>query len=166
MVVMRRIIYRTHTWLGIIVALPMFAWASSGLLYAWPRTVEGGKVEAIDTSKIRITPAEAMARANGFARRQLPTTALTLLMHDGRAVYQAVGGLGADSLLIDAETGDVNPSSPPSALTSYFRQAHFYYFTGTWQVPLLIIFAALACASAVSGIYLNLTLWLKRPVSR
>jgi len=144
----------------------MLAWASSGLLYAWPQTIEGGKVEKVDTSKIRITPAGAMARANEFAGKQLPTTALTLLMHDGRAVYQAVGGLGADSLSIDAETGAVYPSSPPGALTNYFRQAHFYYFTGSWQVPLMIIFAALACASAVSGIYLNLSLWLRRPVSR
>jgi len=47
-------------------------------------------------------------------------------------------------------------------LTRYFRQAHFYFFAGGRQVPLPIIFSALACSSALSGIYLNLTLWLKR----
>jgi uncharacterized iron-regulated membrane protein len=158
----RNFIYRAHTWLGIIVAIPVLAWASSGLLYAWPSAVEGGKVESILASRVRITPAEAMMRASEFAGRQLPTTALTLLMRDGRPVYQAIGGMGADSLLIDAETGAVVKTPPPRALTRYFRQAHFYYFAGSWQVPLMIGLAALACLSALSGIYLNLALWLRR----
>lgn len=159
---MRKLIYRIHTWLGIIVAIPVLAWASSGLLYAWPNAVEGGKIETIQASRVRVTPGEAMARASEFAARQLPITAMTLLMRDGRPVYQAIGGMGADSLLIDGETGAVMKTPPPSALTRYFRQAHFYYFAGTWQVPWLIGFAMLACVSALSGIYLNLTLWLKR----
>lgn len=159
---MRRFIYRTHTWLGLIVALPVLAWASSGLLYAWPSAVEGGKIEKIDAAKVRVTPAEAMVQANKFAGKQLPTTALTLLTRDGHPVYQAVGGMGADSLLIDAETGTVIKTPPPSALTRYFRQAHFYYFAGSWQVPLLILFATLASLSALSGIYLNLALWRRR----
>jgi uncharacterized iron-regulated membrane protein len=159
---MRRLIYRTHSWLGLIVAVPVLAWASSGLLYAWPSAVEGGKVEKIDAAKVLITPAGALARANQFAAKQLPTTALTLMMRDGRPVYQAVGGLGTDSLLIDAESGAVLKTPPPGTLTRYFRQAHFYYFAGTWQVPLMIVFATLACLSALSGIYLNLALWVKR----
>ena len=159
---MRTLVYRAHTWLGMIVAVPVLAWASSGLLYAWPNAVEGGKIEKIDAARILITPADAIARANQFAGKQLPTTALTLLMRDGRPVYQAVGGMGADSLLIDAETGAVIKTPPPRSLTRYFRQAHFYFFAGGWQVTLLIIFSALACLSALSGIYLNLTLWLRR----
>jgi len=131
-------------------------------LYAWPSAVEGGKVEKIDAAKVLITPAGALARANQFAAKQLPTTALTLMMRDGRPVYQAVGGLGTDSLLIDAESGAVLKTPPPGTLTRYFRQAHFYYFAGTWQVPLMIVFATLACLSALSGIYLNLALWVKR----
>ncbi len=159
---MRRFIYRTHTWLGLIVAVPVLAWASSGLLYTWPNAVEGGKVERINASKVLVTPAEAMARANRFAGKQLPTTALTLLMRDGRPVYQAVGGMGADSLLIDAESGAVIKTPSPGPLTRYFRQAHFYFFAGAWQVTLLMVFSLLACLSALSGIYLNLALWLKR----
>jgi uncharacterized iron-regulated membrane protein len=159
---MRTLVYRAHTWLGMIVAVPVLAWASSGLLYAWPNAVEGGKIEKIDAARILITPADAIARANQFAGKQLPTTALTLLMRDGRPVYQAVGGMGADSLLIDAETGAVIKTPPPRSLTRYFRQAHFYFFAGGWQVSLLIIFSALACLSALSGIYLNLMLWLRR----
>ena len=159
---MRRLVYRTHTWLGIIVAVPVLAWASSGLLYAWPNAVEGGKIESIQSARVRITPAEAMVRANSFAGKQLPTTALTLLMREGRPIYQAIGGMGADSLLIDAETGAVVKTPPPRALTRYFRQAHFYFFAGSWQVPMLIALAALACLSAFSGIYLNLALWLRR----
>ena len=156
---MRKFIYRTHTWLGLIVAIPVLAWASSGLLYAWPNAVEGGKIENIDATRVHIPPSEAMAKANEFAGRKLPTTALTLLMRDGKPVYQAIGGMGADSLLIDAATGTVIKTPPPGALTRYFRQAHFYFFAGSWQVTLLILFAALACASALSGLYLNLTMW-------
>ncbi|HET6646278.1 MAG TPA: PepSY-associated TM helix domain-containing protein, partial [Pyrinomonadaceae bacterium] len=155
---MRSVVYRIHTWLGIIVAIPVLAWASSGLLYAWPNTIEGGSVASIDAVKVSVTPGDAMARANEFAGRQLPITALTLLMRDGKPVYQAIGGMGADSLLIDAASGVVTKTPPPGTLTRYFRQAHFYFFAGSWQVPLLILFSALACASAISGIYLNLRL--------
>jgi uncharacterized iron-regulated membrane protein len=156
---MRAFIYRAHIWLGLIVAIPVLAWASSGLLYAWPSAVEGGKIESIVAARVQITPVEAMRRADAFAGRKLPTTALTLLMRDGRPVYQAVGGMGADSLLIDAETGEVVKTPPPGVLTRYFRQAHFYFFAGSWQVPLLIALSALACASALSGICLNVVLW-------
>ena len=99
---------------------------------------------------------------NEFAGRQLSITAVTLLVRQGRPVYQAIGGMGADSLLIDAETGVVIKTPPPGVLTRYFRQAHFYFFAGTWQVPLLIGFSALAFVSALSGIYLKLTLWLRK----
>jgi uncharacterized iron-regulated membrane protein len=163
---MRRLVYNVHIWLGIIVAVPVLAWASSGLLYAWPNAVEGGKIESIRAAAVHITPAEAMSRANEFAGKQLPTTALTLLMRNGRPVYQAIGGMGADSLLIDAETGAVVKTPPPGALTLYFRQAHFYFFAGTWQVSLLVALSALACISALSGIYLNLKLWLRKRPAR
>ncbi len=163
---MRSLIYRTHLWLGVIVALPVLAWATSGLLYAWPRAVEGGRIETIDAARVFISAPEAIEHANEFAKRRLPITALTLLMRDGRPVYQAIGGMGADSLLIDAETGTVMQTPPPGILTRYFRQAHFYFFAGSWQVPLLILMSALASLSALSGIYLNLTLWRRRLVKR
>lgn len=159
---MRAIIYRIHIWLGLIVAFPVFAWASSGLLYAWPNAVEGGEIEIIQPTQVQLTPIEALRRADQFAERKLPTTALTLLMREGRPVYQAIGGMGADSLLIDAETGAVIKSPPPAVLTRYFRQAHFYFFAGSWQVPLLIALSGLAGLSALSGIYLNVVLWRAR----
>ncbi|MEP6637081.1 MAG: PepSY-associated TM helix domain-containing protein [Acidobacteriota bacterium] len=163
---MRSFVYRLHTWLGLIVAVPVLAWASSGLLYAWPNTIEGGKIENIQPSQVAITPAEAMLRADEFAGRELPTTALTLMMRDGKPVYQAVGGMGVDSLLIDAGTGAVIMTPPPGVLTRYFRQAHFYFFAGSWQGTLLILFSALACVSALSGIYLNLKLWFRKSARR
>src|SRR5437870_3925265 len=163
---MRSFIYRAHIWLGLVVAIPVFAWASSGLLYAWPNAVEGGKIESIDATRVRVQPSEALAKASEFAGRKLPTTALTLLMRDGRPVYQAIGGLGADSLLIDAENGSVVKTPAPGTLTRYFRQAHFYFFAGSWQVTLLILFSALACLSAVSGLYLSLTLWFGKLLRR
>ena len=160
--VMRSLIYKLHIWLGLIVAVPVLAWASSGLLYAWPNAVEGGKIERIDATRVRVSPSEALTKASEFAGRKLPTTALTLLMREGRPVYQAIGGMGADSLLIDAETGAVVKTPPPGVLTRYFRQAHFYFFAGSWQVPLLIAVAALAGISALSGLYLNLSMWFGR----
>jgi uncharacterized iron-regulated membrane protein len=159
---MRSVIYRMHIWLGLLVAIPVLAWSSSGLLYAWPNAVEGGTIESIAPERLRVTPAQALQRSNEFAGRKLPTTALTLLMREGRPVYQAIGGMGADSLLIDAETGQVIRTPPPGVLTSYFRQAHFYFFAGSWQVPLLLAVSGLAFLSAFSGMYLNITLWLTK----
>ncbi|HEX8633336.1 MAG TPA: PepSY domain-containing protein [Pyrinomonadaceae bacterium] len=160
---MQSFIHRAHMWLGLFVAVPVLAWATSGLLYAWPNAVEGGEVEAIDAGRVRVTANEALERANAFAGRRLPVTALTLLVREGRPVYQAVGGMGADSLLIDAATGAVARTPPPGALTRYFRQAHFYFFAGTWQTPLLLLLSALATLSALSGIYLNWQWWRARP---
>ncbi len=159
---MRSFIHRAHLWLGLIVAVPVLAWTTSGLLYAWPNAVEGGEVAAIDAGRVRVSAQDALERANAFAGRPLPTTALTLLMREGHPVYQAVGGMGADSLLIDAETGTVTTAPPPSTLTRYFRQAHFYFFAGRWQVPLLVLLSALATLSALSGIYLNWHWWWRR----
>ncbi|MBX5478851.1 MAG: PepSY domain-containing protein [Pyrinomonas methylaliphatogenes] len=155
----RRFVRALHVWVGLITALPILAWASSGLLYAWPGAIEGGRVELIDAARIRLTPNEALDRANSFAGRKLPITALTLLVREGRPTYQAIGGMGADSLLIDAETGEVRPTPPPDLLTRYFRQAHFYFFAGRWQIPLLISLSLLSCLSALTGIYLRLALW-------
>ncbi len=70
--------------------------------------------------------------------------------------------MGADSLLVDAETGAVERTPPPGMLTRFFRQAHFYYFAGAWQIPLLVAVSALAALSALSGIYLNVNWWRRR----
>lgn len=156
---MRRFIYQAHLIIGLAVSIPVLAWALSGFLYALPNTVEGGTVEAIDPARIKVAPDQAMTKANELAGRQLPTTALTLLMRDGRPQYQAIGGLGADSIFIDAETGEASHSKPPGWKTRFFREAHFYYFAGSWQVALLLVFSGLAALSALTGIYLNIRYW-------
>jgi uncharacterized iron-regulated membrane protein len=156
---MRRFIYQIHLWLGLLVSIPVLAWALSGFLYALPNTVEGGKVDTIDQSRVKIQPNEAIQKAHEFAGKTLPTTALTLLMRKGKPYYQAVGGMGMDSILVDAETGEVLITPQPGMATRFFRQAHFYYFAGSWQVTLLIIFSLLACLSALTGIYLNIAYW-------
>lgn len=159
---MRRFIYQLHLWLGLFVSIPVLAWALSGFLYALPNRVEGGKVDVIDQSRVKIMPVEAIQKAHDFAGKTLPTTALTLLMRGGKPYYQAVGGMGMDSILVDAETGEVLITPEPNLATRFFRQAHFYYFAGAWQTWLLIIFSLLACLSAATGIYLNLAYWLRR----
>jgi len=159
---MKRLIYQLHLILGIFVSIPVLAWALSGFLYALPNTVEGGTIEKIDAARVKITPPEAISSANSLAGKTLPTTALTLLMKDGRPQYQSVGGLGADSIFIDAETGDATFSKPPTWKTRFFREAHFYFFAGEWQVWLLLLFSALSALSAGTGIYLNITYWSGR----
>lgn len=159
---MRKLVYRLHLWLGLLVSIPVLAWAASGFLYALPNAVEGGAVETIDPSRVRIAPADAMLRADKLAGRQLPITALTLLMKDGRPQYQAVGGLGADSIFIDAETGEARMAPPPGWKTRFFREAHFYFFAGSWQIALLLVFSFLAALLALSGIYLNISYWIRK----
>lgn len=159
---MKKFIYQLHLFLGLFVSIPLLAWALSGFLYALPNMVEGGSVEKIDSARVKISPAEAIVNANKLAGKTLPTTALTLLMKDGRPQYQSVGGLGADSIFIDAETGDARMSAPPNLKTRFFREAHFYYFAGSWQVTLLLVFSALAALSAITGIYLNCVYWLRK----
>jgi len=158
---MKQFVYKLHLILGIFVSLPVLAWALSGFLYALPNTVDGGAVENIDSARVKVTPLEAIETANALAGKTLPTTALTLLMKDGRPKYQAVGGLGADSIFIDAETGEANFSQPPTWETRFFRQAHFYFFAGSWQSALLILFSGLASLSAATGIYLNISYWTR-----
>src|SRR5688572_10040945 len=123
---MKKIIYQLHLLLGVLVSVPVLAWAVSGFLYAMPNMVEGGTVERIDPVRVRVTPPEAMAKANELAGKTLPTTALTLLMKDGQPQYQAIGGLGADSIFIDADTGETQFAEPPTAKTRFFRETHFY----------------------------------------
>ena len=158
---MRELLHKVHIWLGIAVSIPVLAWAVSGFLYALPNAVEGGTVEVIDSARVKIGPAEALGKANAFAGRELPITALTLLTRNGSPHYQAIGGMGADSILINAETGAVLKTPPPGAATIFFRQAHFYFFAGSWQVTLLILFSCLAALSAMTGIYLNIAYWLR-----
>jgi uncharacterized iron-regulated membrane protein len=160
--VMRKLIYQLHLILGVLVSIPVLAWAISGFLYALPNMVEGGAVEKIDAARVKVAPAEAMLKANDLASKRLPTTALTLLMKDGRPQYQSIGGLGADSIFIDAETGEARMSATPSLKTRFFREAHFYYFTGSWQVTFLLLFSGLAALSALTGIYLNIIYWSRK----
>jgi len=159
---MKKLIYQTHLILGLFVSIPVLAWALSGFMYALPNTVEGGMVEKIDAARVRVSPPEAIAKANELAGKTLPTTALTLLMKDGRPQYQSIGGLGAESIFIDAETGEARMSEPPTWKTRFFREAHFYFFAGNWQVTLLLGFSLLACLSALTGIYLNIAYWSRK----
>lgn len=163
---MRSFIYKLHLLLGLAAAVPLLGWAASGFLYSIPNAVEGGVVEKIAAERVRVSPAEAIESANRLAGRELPTTALTLLMKDGRPRYQSIGGLGADSIFIDAETGIAEFSKPPTARTRFFREAHFYFFAGRWQVPLLLVLSAIATLSVLTGIYLNVVYWGGRLLGR
>lgn len=163
---MRAFIYKLHLLLGLAAAIPLLGWAASGFLYSLPNVVEGGVVENIAAERVRVSPADAMASANQLAGRELSTTALTLLMKDGRPQYHSIGGLGADSIFIDAETGVAEFSKPPTARTRFFREAHFYFFAGRWQVPMLLVLSGIATLSVLTGIYLNVVYWSGRLLGR
>lgn len=154
---MKNLIYRVHIWTGLIVSVPVFAWALSGFLNALPNNVEGGTVDVIDISRVRVPPDIALSSANRLAGRKLPVTALTLLMRNGRPYYQAVGGLGADSILIDAESGKAVATPKPNLATRFFVQAHFYSFAGSWQIYILLLLSAVACVSSSTGLYLGIS---------
>lgn len=150
-----RCLLRLHLVLGLAVSVPLFFWSLSGLVYALPGAVEsGGAYAAIEPARLRISPGDALARANQFAGRALPITALTLAQKDGQLAWEAVGGLGMDSISVDAKSGKATLTAPPSAATRFFRQAHFFSFAGSAQVPLLALFAALSCCSVLSGLAL------------
>jgi uncharacterized iron-regulated membrane protein len=159
---MKKFIYQAHLILGMLVSIPVLAWALSGFIYTLPNAVEDSTIEKIDGTRVKVEPVDAISKANELARKQLPTTALTLLMKDGRPQYQSIGGLGADSIFIDAETGTASFSTPPTWKTRFFREAHFYFFAGSWQITLLTIFSLLAALSAITGIYLNISYWSRR----
>jgi uncharacterized iron-regulated membrane protein len=146
---------RLHLALGLAVSVPLFFWALSGLVYTVSSSEDGGGAyAAIEPSRVRLGPAEALRRASDFAGHALPITALTLQQRDGRATYEAIGGLGMDSVTVDAESGKASLTAPPRPRTRFFRQAHFFYFAGRLQIPLLAAFAALSCASVLSGLLL------------
>lgn len=151
--------YKLHIILGTIVSIPLLAWSFSGFLYVLPGSAANGEVQKIDSARVRILPFEAIKKANELAGRDLPITALTLLMKEGKPYYQAIGGLGADSIFINAETGEAEFSKPPSLKSRFFREAHFYFFAGRFQRPLLMIFSFLATLMLLTGIYLNFTYW-------
>lgn len=159
---MRKFLFRLHLVLGAVVSIPVLAWSFSGFLHVLPSSNSGVSVEKIDSRLVRISPSEAIEKANELAKRDLPITALTLLMKDGRPYYQAIGGLGADSIFVDAETGEAEFSKPPSLKIRFFREAHFYFFAGRFQRPLLLIFSFLATLMVLTGIYLNLTYWFRK----
>lgn len=136
---------RIHLILGILTAVPIFFWASSGLLYALPEQVEGSSFGVIDPTAVRISASEALARAGG------PLTALTLQNRNGRPEWSAIRGL--TEVRIDAQSGSVERAWP-SAKTTFFRQAHFWWFLGGAQNIAIASFALLACASSLTGLLL------------
>jgi len=136
---------RVHLVLGLLVALPLLAWTSSGLLYSLPNQVQGARYGHIDFAQVRVGPREAALLAGK------PLSALTLQFRDGHTEWDAIAGL--DELRIDAGTGAVE-AVRVDGRTAFFREAHFWWFTGGAQRWLVPLFALLACASSLSGLLL------------
>ena len=136
---------RVHLVLGLLVAVPTFFWAASGLLYSLPGQIEGSRYARIDPSQVRVPAAEALRLAGK------PVSALTLQNRNGRNEWSAVAG--TDEVRVDAITGEVE-KAPADARTAFFRQAHFWWFLGGAQRLAIPIFALLCCASSLTGLWL------------
>ena len=161
---MKKIIYQIHLWLGLLVSIPVLAWAFSGFLYSLPNTVEGNKIDVIAQERVKISPNEAIQKAHKLAGKTLPTTALTLLMRDGKPYYQAVGGMGMDSILVDAETGEVLITPPPNLATRFFSSSAFLLLCGLVAGYALIdLFGACLSLSNHGNLSkLRILVWRKR----
>lgn len=136
---------RVHLVLGLLVAVPTFFWAASGLLYSLPGQVQGSSFGHVDPGAVRIEAIEALKLVGK------PVSALTLQNRDGRTEWDAIAGL--DELHIDAHSGAVEEVRT-GARTRFFRQAHFWWFLGGVQRLAVPFFALLACASSVTGLLL------------
>lgn len=142
---------RVHLVLGLLVAVPTFFWAASGLLYSLPGQVEGSTYARIDPAQVRVPAAEALRLAGR------PVSALTLQNRNGREEWSAVAGM--EEVRVDARTGAVEKAQA-GARTAFFRQAHFWWFLGGAQRIAIPLFALLSCASSLTG------LWLARKALR
>ncbi len=145
---------RVHLVLGLLVAVPVFLWAASGLLYSLPGQVEGSTYGRVDPTSVRVGAAEALMLAGK------PVSALTLQNRNGRTEWDAVAGL--EELRIDAASGAVEQVRA-DARTRFFRQAHFWWFLGPAGRVAIPILALLACASSVSGLLLAVRALRRRP---
>ncbi len=142
---------RVHVYLGLLCALPLFGWTSSGLLGALPRTATTGVTyQKVQLERLKIGPLEAAQRARELGAGQ--ASSLTLQQADGNLSWQVVAG--GRAVRVDAETGTASWADPPGWTSRYFSQAHFLWFTGPLRMWLLVGFTLALLALLATGLML------------
>lgn len=151
-------VQRLHFVLGILCAVPLFLWSSSGLLNALPRSVTTGtRYEPLQIERLRISPQQAVESARRLAGQDVLVSAMTLQQADGQLVWLLV--VGGRSLSVDAESGVAAWPAPPGALSTYFTQAHYFAFAGPLRPLLLVGATAGLLALLATGLTLALRRW-------
>ncbi|MEW6283636.1 MAG: PepSY domain-containing protein [Candidatus Eremiobacterota bacterium] len=142
---------KLHWVLGLVCALPLFGWASSGFLSALPRaSTTGVTYERLDLDRLKVGPLEAAERAR-VLDPELRFSSMTLQQADGRLFWQLVAG--GRSLRVDAETGQA-AWARRGRLADYFAEAHFFFFAGPLQRPLLLGFTLALLGVLATGLAL------------
>lgn len=146
-----RRILNLHLFLGLLCALPLFLWASSGLLGALPRAATTGVAyQKLELERLKVGPEEAARKARELGSDRV--SSMTLQQADGKLSWQLVAG--GRAVRVDAETGETAWADPPGWTSRYFSQAHFLFFAGPLQQPLLIGFTVGLLALLATGLIL------------
>ncbi|HIB69084.1 MAG TPA: PepSY domain-containing protein [Phycisphaerales bacterium] len=144
---------RFHFFLGILTALPILAWGVSGFFLSLPPSVSKGvPYSVIESHRISITPSGVIEAVELHLGEPPELTSMSLEQRGDKAVYSAFGKKGA--FLVDAVSGKVSKPPPPSRLTRWIRNAHFFNFAGSSRTTLLMLFSFLTVCLVVSGVAL------------
>jgi hypothetical protein len=153
-----------HLWLGLVCALPMFAWTSSGFVASLPRSATAGVTyQAIDFARLHVDAGAATARARGLAGEPFKISSMTLEQRNNRLSWLIIAG--PRGVRVDGETGEAAWQERSSFLSSYFAQAHFLWFAGALRMPVMIGGTAAMIALLLSGLVLAFAS-LRRKISR
>lgn len=153
---------RIHLVLGMLVTLPLLAWSASGFFLALPTgSVSGQAYRMIDFDSVKLTPAQAKTALESELGRPVTTSSLTIEQRGPAPRYSAF--VAGKTYWVDAKHGSISQPPPPSPMTQWVRDAHFFNFAGPFRNGFLIGFSLLAFLSSLSGMLL-LSLNLKRNV--
>ncbi|MBX3167555.1 MAG: PepSY domain-containing protein [Candidatus Eremiobacteraeota bacterium] len=126
-----------HLWLGLLCALPMFAWTSSGFLGALPRsTTSGVHYQALELPRLRVDAQAAARAANAVSDPPLKISSMTLEQRDGRLSWLVIGG--SRGVRVDGETGQAEKVERGGFLSGYFSEAHFLWKLGKLRMPVMV----------------------------
>ena len=126
-----------HLWLGLICALPMFAWTSSGFVGALPRSATSGvHYQAIELPRLRVEAQAAARAAQAVSDPPLKISSMTLEQRDGRLSWLVIGG--SRGVRVDGETGLAEKVERGGLLSRYFSEAHFLWKLGSLRMPVMV----------------------------
>lgn len=105
-----KLILFLHRWMGVALCLVFLLWFASGIVmmyWDFPSVTEHDRLArapVLDSSSIRLSPAEAYARLDRARLSTQPPIEVRLDSFDGRPVYRF--RVGRDAKIVYADTGD------------------------------------------------------------